>query len=462
VRSRARNPAAFTELERIVLDPDQARIYAEGWQSWTPTTTYRFRDQQFRPASELAHRSGYGGTRPVIPADQFQADGFMVVDPGNGGNVLAVCAATPTDEIPVIRATRDGNGLVLSAAGDVEVRWSDPAGGIRSAQAAFGERVRQSAGHSQIRPAPTIWCSWYQYFTAVTEADIVENIAEIDRLQLPVDVIQLDDGYQREIGDWMQLSDRFESLSAIVQRIEDTGRRAGVWLAPFLAGARSAIATDNPDWLVRDDGEPLVAIVNWEQDNFALDLTHPGVRDYLGEVFGFLLEVGFDFFKLDFVYAGALDGLCHDPDVSGVQAYRSGLDLIRELVGDAYLLGCGAPILPSVGKVDAMRISSDTAPHWRPTTGEMQAPGGEPALLGGMARCWQHGRFWVNDPDCFLVRPSVERRELLAQHTARYGGLRGSSDRIAELDDWGLHMTRELLSAVPPPTPFDCPTPDIA
>ena len=36
----------------------------------------------------------------------------------------------------------------------------------------------------------------------------------------------------------------------------------------------------------------------------------------------------------------------------------------------------------------------------------------------------------------------------------QYGGLRGSSDRLALLDDWGLETTRRLLSEVPPPTPF--------
>ena len=36
----------------------------------------------------------------------------------------------------------------------------------------------------------------------------------------------------------------------------------------------------------------------------------------------------------------------------------------------------------------------------------------------------------------------------------RYGGLRGSSDRLRALDGWGLQTTRRLLSGVPPPEPF--------
>jgi alpha-galactosidase len=67
----------------------------------------------------------------------------------------------------------------------------------------------------------------------------------VDR-ELPVDVIQLDDGYQRELGDWLTPSSRFESLSATVARIRDSGRRAGIWIAPFLVGARSGIARALP------------------------------------------------------------------------------------------------------------------------------------------------------------------------------------------------------------------------
>lgn len=122
----------------------------------------------------------------------------------------------------------------------------------------------------------------------------------------------------------------------------------------------------------------------------------------------------------------------------------------RALGEETYLLGCGAPILPSVGLLDAMRVSADV---WNPDDDE---PGrtelrGEKAVR---ARAWQHGRFWVNDPDCLIARPSWHLRERWAGAVERFGGLRSASDRIAELDDWGVETTRRLLSSVPPPTPL--------
>jgi alpha-galactosidase len=62
------------------------------------------------------------------------------------------------------------------------------------------------------------------------------------------------------------------------------------------------------------------------------------------------------------------------------------------------------------------------------------------------ARTWQQGRLWVNDPDCVVTRPAYTQRERWASAARRYGGLRSFSDRVAELDEWGLTTVRALLA----------------
>ena len=113
----------------------------------------------------------------------------------------------------------------------------------------------------------------------------------------------------------------------------------------------------------------------------------------------------------------------------------------------------GVPV-EAVGLVDAMRVSADVAPTYQPHDGDPSQPSQLGAALSTVGRAWQHGRFWVNDPDCLVARPDIERREEWADVVARYGGLRASSDRIGALDDWGLETTRRLLTEVPPPVPF--------
>jgi alpha-galactosidase len=440
-------PSAFREVAAVRLgDVERTRVYEHGWQSWSPTAAYGVGDRPHRPRNDAVRVMCYRPDR-VQPGSVFQGEGLLAVD--DGARVHVVGVTGPGDLVPSVRAAvRDGY-VVICADGPVGVRVDDGPSGLQGALGRWGEQYAQAAGLGRLRPAPTIWCSWYQYFTKVTEQDIFENLDAMDELALPIDVVQIDDGYQAEIGDWLALSERFPSLAELCARIRDRGRRAGVWTAPLLVGARSRVAAGHPGWLVGGGaGSPLSVGHHWDQDLFVLDVTHPDAAAYLTDVFTTSRGYGIDFFKIDFVFAGAIPGRRY-ADVAPVESYRQALRLIRGAVGDdAYLLGCGAPMLPSVGLVDAMRVSPDTGLNYEPADGDLSQPSIRAAELTGRWRSWQHGRFWVNDPDCLLARPGIPRREAWAAHVERYGGLRGSSDRLRALDDWGLETTRRLLVPV--------------
>ncbi len=441
--------AVTGEVAELTVDPGRAVVYEHGWQSWSPTTEYRLDQRPFRPRSEARRVMNYRPDRSA-PEDAFQGEGLLAVDPGDGADIHVFGAVSATGPIASVRADVRGNVIVVTADGDVRHDIYPASGGIERALAQWADGFAAASGVGAIRQAPTIWSSWYHYFVDVTQADVEDNVAAMDELGLDIDVVQIDDGYQAEIGDWLRWSGRFASLADTMAGIRDHGRRAGIWIAPFLIGENSEVARQHPDWLVggADAG------VNWGQRVGALDVTNVGAEAYLRHVFTAFRDMGIDFYKIDFVYAGALEGERADRSVHGVEAYRRGLRLIRDAIGaDAYLLGCGAPILASVGLVDAMRVSPDTAPHYEPEDGDLSQPSQRAAALTGRARAWQHGRFWANDPDCLLARPAVEGREEWAQHVEAFGGLRGSSDRLRDLDAWGLETTRRLITRVPA-TPF--------
>jgi alpha-galactosidase len=442
---------AYEVVDEVAVDAATARVHEHGWQSWSPTTGYPVDATSYRPVRPVTQTMSYRPGKPG-PAQGFQGEGLLGVVPGPGAPARLYAAVDGRDEVPSIRASYVDGRVMVSADGPVAVHSGQS---LPALLAAWGDAFARQAGVGALRPAPTAWCSWYHYFTEVTESDVDENLEAFGKFDLPVDVVQVDDGWQSEIGDWLTLSDRFASLAGLVSRIRDTGRRTGIWVAPFLVGARSATFREHPDWLVTGlDGAPVSAGHNWDADLYALDTTHPGARGYLAEAFGRLRGYGIDYFKIDFIYAGALDGARSDGSAP-LAAYRSGVELIREAIGaDAYLLGCGAPILPTVGLVDAMRVSADVAPTYTSWDGDVSQPSQLGATISTVARAWQHGRFWVNDPDCVVARPEIERREEWAGVVARYGGLRASSDRIAALDGWGLETTRRLLTEVPPPVPF--------
>jgi alpha-galactosidase len=426
----------------IAVDPARALVYEHGWQSWSPTAAYRLDQRPFRPVSELRRIGNYRSDR-TAPREGFWGEGLLAVDPGTGEGVHVFAAPSASGPIPSIRADVAGDQVTVTADGEVSAAVIDGRAGLEGALARWAEGFVAAEGVGPLRPPPTAWCSWYHYFERVTQDDIEENLAAIEDLRLDIDVVQIDDGYQTEIGDWLRFSERFPSLEAVIDSIRGAGRRAGIWVAPFLVGERSVLAREHPDWLV--GGTP--AHTGWgDQQLAALDVTRPGAEAYLREVFGAFRDLGVDYFKIDFIYAGAMEGRRADPSVSGVEAYRHGLRVIREAIGpEAFLLGCGAPILPSVGLVDAMRVGPDISHHVEPVDGDLSQPSQRAAAMNSRWRAWQQGRFWVNDADCLVAGPHVERREDWAEVVAAYSGLRSSSDRLRGLDDWGLTTTRRLL-----------------
>ncbi len=427
----------------VAVDPDRARVYEHGWQSWSPTTSYPPAAAPYRPVSELCRLMNYRPDR-VAPADAFWGEGLLAVDPG-GGQPVHLLAAREPHRVPSIRADVRGERLRLSAEADLEHVVDAGPGGIDGALARWAEGFAAAHAVPRPRPAPTLWCSWYHYFTGVTEPDIDENLQAIDELGLGIDVVQIDDGYQADIGDWLLLSDRFRSLPDLIARIHGRGR-AGIWVAPFLVGTGSRLYAEHPDWTVQG----AQAGHGWGQDLAALDPSVPGAAAYLREVFGYFADLGIDFLKLDFLFAGAVPGARAEPGLDPIAAYRLGLEVIREAAGDsAYLLGCGAPILPSVGLVDAMRVGPDISHRSEPEDEDQSQPSQRTATRCTVHRGWQHGRFWVNDSDCLLAGRRTADRERWADTVERYGGLRASSDRLRELDEWGLATTRRLIRPVP-------------
>ena len=433
----------FTTVAEIPVTDIRARVYEFGWQSWTPTTAYRVTDASFGPQTANRSVSGY---RPEVPKPTrgFQGDGLLAVQTAENGPTTVFSAIDGRLEVPTVRAEFHDGRLTITADGPVRVGVYD--GGMNNALGASADDYLARTTVPALRPMPSVWASWYHYFTELTQDDVRENLIAMDELDLDIGVVRLDDAFQAGIGDWLGLSEGFTSLEGLVKEVIDCNRIAGLWIAPILVGEDSALFAEHPDWLLRSpDGTPVLALYNWGQDCYALDATHPGVQDYLTTVFTEWYGYGARYFMVDFMFAGAMEGIRYDSSVSAIEAYRQVLELIRAAIGDSYLQACGAPMFPSIGLVDSMRVGPDVALGWAAAGGDLSRPGLRSAAVSSVGRAFTHGRFWLNDPDCFMVRPGIERREEWAQVVEQYSGVRISSDRLRSLDDWGLQRTRELL-----------------
>jgi 2,3-diketo-5-methylthio-1-phosphopentane phosphatase len=324
------------------------------------------------------------------------------------------------------------------------------------------------AGARTAHPFLSGWCSWYHFFHDVTEDDVKRNLEALTNApdEIPVEVVQIDDGYQRAVGDWLETNSKFPAgLDALAKEIREAGFTPGLWTAPFCVVPESRAFQERPDWLLKD-GEGLARGLlhpEWSRDGsvYTLDTTRDDVCEHLSEVFRRLVSSGFSYLKLDFLYVAAMRAEARDPGVSRAERLRRGLGAIRRGAGpDAFLLGCGCPLGAAVGVVDGMRIGPDVAPSWDvdPSTAipgiESTQPSTKSAVRSALARSWMHRRLWINDPDCLMTRAentqltAAERRSL-AVTVAATGGLVFLSDDLQRLatDDRALYRETRALAA---------------
>jgi alpha-galactosidase len=281
--------------------------------------------------------------------------------------------------------------------------------------------------------------------------------------------VQVDDGYQAGIGDWLTPNEKFpHGMGWIAERIHKQGYKAGLWLAPFMIGADSQLWKDHPDWAVQypsaslragKPGKPYVAMINWAQECYAMDLTRPDVMEWLEDVFNTVFNVWrYDYIKIDFLYAGAVDGIRHDPNITRAQAYRRAIEKIRNIAGARFVLGCGHPMGPSIGLMNGSRISPDVAPFWYPheppreeRRSDLSTVSTFNALRNTLVRSWMHNRIWLNDPDCMLARDTdtaltLHEVRTLATVIGLSGGMMLDSDNLTKLSD----ERRDMLSMLMP------------
>ncbi|MGQ9571876.1 MAG: glycoside hydrolase family 36 protein [Dehalococcoidia bacterium] len=444
------------------------RFYKHGWQSWTPTLTLSCAQDDPSAPPPIWGSSSAAPQARCLTSELLG----VVADPTTGASILAGFI-TAADQLSQLRLDAGRRSLLaLSFADGITVAPGqsllsekllvDVTGPPLEALSRYGDALASQMGALDWPHMPSGWCSWYYYFAGVSEQAVLDNLEFLSahRDELPLEYVQLDDGYQADIGDWTTINDKFpHGLAWLAERIHQEGFNAGLWLAPFLAASTSALCREHPDWIVRDrDGRPVVAIHNWDKDCFALDCTHPDVQAWLRRLAETVVaQWGFDYLKLDFIFAAAVEGVRYDRQATRAQAYRRGLKAIRQETGDAFILGCGAPIGPSVGLVNAQRIGPDVAPYWR-VPSALAPPGFPPASLPAVenavanviTRFWTHGRLWLNDPDCLLVRDSeaaltLDEVRFLATAIALSGGLVFLSDNLPRLSSERLEMASLLL-----------------
>ncbi|MCW7464713.1 alpha-galactosidase [Leptospira levettii] len=327
----------------------------------------------------------------------------------------------------------------------------------------YFEELGKKEGPTNLpKKVPTGWCSWYYYYTNIDQKTILDNLTKVRELNLPFEFFQIDDGYQKEIGDWLIPNEKFPGgMRILADEIKRVGLKPGIWLAPFLVRKKSEFFRKYPEAILKDqNGKPVPALYNplWGRGyTYALDITHPTALAYIEKVFTTIVkEWGYPYLKLDFLYAGLLPGDVYNKTLSPQARYQNALELIRKIVGkNTFLLGCGAPMLPSIGFFDGMRISCDVAPFWNPERiriflKDRNALCTKKALINDITRSSMHRHLWLNDPDCLLVRKKKNKMneaqtKLMASVMAVSGGMLLVSDDLTKLETDRLDLLKKAF-----------------
>ena len=316
------------------------------------------------------------------------------------------------------------------------------------------DRYFEAAGISKPKVSTcTGWTSWYNYYTKVTQDDVLENLEAFSSRKLPIDIFQIDDGFQDAVGDWLSINDKFsKGMGYLADEIHKAGYKAGLWLAPIICEKRSRIFKEHPDWVASRAGfNP-----GWSGVFYTLDFYNPEVQQYLREVFDTVLNKwNYDMVKLDFLYAAALP---KRKDKTRGQVMCEFFEFLREISGDKIILGCGAPLGPAFGLFDYCRVSSDVALTWEDrflsSIHYRERVSTFNALISTIGRHRLNGRAFYNDPDVFILRDSNnkltdDQKYTLFKINSILGGLVFTSDNINDYDEKQMELLKSLLSAEP-------------
>lgn len=429
-----------------------SRIFANGYQSWTVTREYRPSEKmdEFEPRflgiekKNINPRGIWGAgdlTFHNYPEKNGVFYGYSYGYIRTGDELLLLGSTDESSGYTIItfdcaggfiRISKDFDGVIFN-----DDKKALSLAVIKGSYDLAFDKYFELMGIAKPRVGRQCgYTTWYNYYTGVTEKIVERDLNAISELDTNVDIFQIDDGYERTVGDWLEPdAKKFpKGMKVIADNIHQHKMKAGLWLAPFAVTPKSHIYKRHSDWLVRDkNGKAHFASHNWG-GFYALDIYNNEVRAYIRKVFDTVLNKwGYDMVKLDFLYACCIIPI-HNKRRGQIMC--DAMDFLRECCGDKIILGCGVPLAPAFGKVDFCRIGADVGLDWENGAFAREDVSVQHTLMNTVFRRHLDGRAFLNDPDVFLLRDNnikmpLSQRKIIARVNSLCGNLLFVSDDVS-------------------------------
>lgn len=447
------------ELAELIYDhyfENKERFFGNGFQSWTSSREYKKGDVQYglRSLSKLPIARDFSGASGDYRFCEYGRDLY---------HGFSYCYFRIDEKVELVGSLNERTGYTVFYADmreNVFVAKKDVEGLTIASDYRLFDLVRCQGDYDKVfdeyfalYPRKNTgrvdhlagYTSWYNYYQNINEEIILRDLNGLKRAGDSANIFQIDDGYETKVGDWTIDETKFPNgLKPIVDKIHSQGLKAGLWFAPFAAQFNADIVKAHPDWLVGDKhNRKLISGAAWG-GFFALDFEKEEVRDYIKAYFDKVFdEWGFDMVKLDFLYAAAI--LPRNNKTRG-QLMCEAMDFLRECCRDKIILGCGVPLAPAFGVVDACRISCDVEYTFKEKfyvkVTNQEIISAKMAMVNSVYRRHLNGRIWANDPDVFFLRDggmkkagyTMQQKRLLATVNHMFGNVLFVSDDIGEYD----------------------------
>ena len=285
------------------------------------------------------------------------------------------------------------------------------------------------------------------------EQEVLENLETLAAKPVNFDVFQMDMGWQNNFGDWGTNFERFpHGMTFIADQIKASGFIAGIWTCPFVINPEAEVLKRYPNLILyHHDGRPAIFKCALG-DMFILDPFSPSAKDFLIEFYQKLLKWGYRYHKLDFLRAVMIyeDVRFASPGKNRAEAYRRGVELIREALGEeAIIVCCGGLFEASVGLFDITRSGADVQGHWQKNGSHISSYALR--IRQNIIRSC-YNRFWYCDADALQLRRrsdiwrkapshlclgSLTDEEAFSTVVNQFigGGIVCASEKLNELDD---------------------------
>ena len=304
------------------------------------------------------------------------------------------------------------------------------------------------------------WCSWFYTYDLITEEEVIRNSEFIsgNLKKFGLKYVQIDEGYQRFHGDW-EGNKRFpHGMKWLAARIKDYGLKPGLWVAPFVISEPTEVFAKHPEWLLKNGDGQLRRVGPWPDEasdwaknenpkRYGLDISHPGAQKWLFNLFDTIgNDWGYEMVKIDFVAWSLLSAdHYYDAKYTTASAYRKGIQVIRDALGnEKHINDCG-PGPVTVGLIDSMRIEIDqnygfSSAAWKQYF--LDSSSSAPAMA---KRYYFNNRTWTNDADHVCINLlSIPQAKAAATLIALSGGNIISGDRLTDLDNPRLEILKKI------------------